>query len=112
MGEFCRTWRAAVASAGGLGYHKVVGGPDGRVGTRGEPRAGETAMRRMMLSALVMSAIGVGAIAPVRAGETSFKKEIEELNLLTGLDPVEGMLRQLMKGKEKTASLIEAALPL
>jgi tetratricopeptide (TPR) repeat protein len=69
-------------------------------------------MRRMMLGALVISALAVSAIGPVRGGETSFKKEIEELNRLTGLDPTEGMLRQLMKGKDKTKGLIEAALPL
>ncbi|MDP9007688.1 MAG: tetratricopeptide repeat protein [Pseudomonadota bacterium] len=69
-------------------------------------------MRRMMLGALVVSAIGLGSVAPVQAGETSFKKEIEELNRLTGLDPIEGMVVRLGKNPETAKQLLQAALPL
>jgi tetratricopeptide (TPR) repeat protein len=66
----------------------------------------------MMLGALVISAIGLGAVAPVQSGETAFKKEIEELNRLTGLDPIEGMVLRLSKNAESTKQLLQAALPL
>jgi tetratricopeptide (TPR) repeat protein len=77
----------------------------------------ETTMRRMMLGALMASAIGLGAAATA-AGQVdtggSHKKEIEALNRLTGLEPLEGMLQQLLdrKDKESVKGLVQAALPL
>jgi tetratricopeptide (TPR) repeat protein len=69
-------------------------------------------MRRMMLGALLISAVGLGEVAPARSGEAEVKKEIEALNQLTGLDPVEGMVDRLGKNPEKTRQLLQAALPL
>ena len=69
-------------------------------------------MRRMMLGALVVWTMGLGALAPVQGGDAAFKKEIAALNQLTGLDPTEGMLQQLLDGPERAKALIAAALPL
>ncbi len=73
-------------------------------------------MHRMMLGALVGCAIALGGTAAcageARDGEASYAKEIKALNQLTGLEPTEGMLQQLLGDAEKTKGLIKAALPL
>ncbi|MCI0377448.1 MAG: tetratricopeptide repeat protein [Gemmataceae bacterium] len=52
--------------------------------------------------------------AGAKAGsdEGALKKKIQELNRLTGGDPMQGMLRTLMEDKEGTKKLVAAALPL
>jgi tetratricopeptide (TPR) repeat protein len=66
----------------------------------------------MMLGALAVCTISLAVLAPVSAGDESFKKEIETLNLLTGLEPAQGMLQKLLDSPEQTKGLIQAALPL
>jgi tetratricopeptide (TPR) repeat protein len=65
----------------------------------------------MMLGALAAFTISLATCAPLTAGDGAFKKEIEALNRLTGLEPVKGMLQQLMDNPEKSKELIQAALP-
>jgi tetratricopeptide (TPR) repeat protein len=70
------------------------------------------AMRRMMLGALTACLVGLTTPAAVPAGETSFKTEIEQLNRLTGQDPMQGELHQLLNSPDKAKGLVKAALPL
>jgi len=68
-------------------------------------------MRRTMLGALILCAIVATPHARV-CGGSDFKKEIEQLNRLSGLDPTQGMLQELLNDPEKTKKLVAAALPL
>jgi tetratricopeptide (TPR) repeat protein len=70
-------------------------------------------MRRRTLAILGMCVLAAGGTAVARAGdEPSHKKEIEQLNRLTGLDPTQGMLQELLDNPKKAKALIGAALPL
>jgi tetratricopeptide (TPR) repeat protein len=64
----------------------------------------------MMLGALLACAIAFAAAQPGRAGD-KVPKDIEALNRLTGLEPTEGMLQQLIADPARTKELIKAALP-
>jgi tetratricopeptide (TPR) repeat protein len=68
-------------------------------------------MQRIMLGALAIGALGLTAAA-ARAGDDTPKKDIEELNRLTGDEPTEGMLQLMLDRKDRTKALIQAALPL
>jgi tetratricopeptide (TPR) repeat protein len=67
---------------------------------------------RMMFGVLVAGSIALAAPTSLWAGEAAVNKDIEQLNRLTGMEPTEGMLRQLLDDPEKTQNIIKAALPL
>ncbi len=78
-------------------------------------------MRRMMLGALTLGLLAAAGAGVAGAGDkavTGAPKApavpdgIEELNRLTGLDPVQGELHVLLEQPEKAKALIQAALPL
>lgn len=50
-------------------------------------------------------------VSPVRAGEDALKKELAELNVITGNEPMRGALKALVDSKDHTKKLLAYAMP-
>lgn len=69
-------------------------------------------MARKLLGMILCAAVSlVLAGAKTHAGEEAFKKELAELNLLTGNEPMRGALKALVDDKKHAQELLKFALP-
>lgn len=69
-------------------------------------------MARKSLSAIVIAVLCIIWVAtPIRAGDDALKKELAQLNLVTGNDPMRGALRTLLDDKKHAQAMIKFATP-
>src|SRR5438309_550393 len=69
-------------------------------------------MARKMFGLLLIGLVAAGWTVKAHADEEALKKELAQLNVLTGTDPTTGAFKAMIKDKKNTQQLIEAALPL
>jgi len=69
-------------------------------------------MARKLLGTLVFAAVCFGLAANrMHAGEDALKKELAQLNLLTGGEPMRGALKTLVDDKKRAEALLKYGLP-
>lgn len=68
-------------------------------------------MHRMKLAVLLTALAGFALSAPARADQASAKQELERLNKITGLEPLQGALKGLLDDPKLAKETIQLALP-